>query len=107
MPRSNRLNSASTPTKRWICVAHFNAVGVAVRVQHRAVMRMQGQRNRHGAALGQAAGHQRAFGQRGCAVVHGGVGHFHGDAEYTASAETTGRIASDGTFAGFTMDNRN
>lgn len=29
---------------------------------------------------------------------------YQGDAEYTASAETTGRIASDGTFAGFTMD---
>lgn len=26
---------------------------------------------------------------------------YQGDAEYTASAETTGRIASDGTFAGF------
>ena len=60
-------------------VAHFNAVGVAVRVQHRAVMRMQGQRDRHGAALGQAAGHQRAFGQRGRAVIHGGVGHFHAE----------------------------
>lgn len=29
---------------------------------------------------------------------------YQGDAEYTASAETTERIASDGTFAGFTMD---
>lgn len=38
--------------------------------------RMQGLRNRHGVALGQAAGHQRTFGQRGRAVVHGGVGHF-------------------------------
>ena len=29
---------------------------------------------------------------------------YQGDAEYTASAETTERIASDGTFADFTMD---
>ena len=29
---------------------------------------------------------------------------YQGDAEYTASTETTERIASDGTFAGFTMD---
>ena len=41
------------------------------------VMRVQGQRHGHGVALGQAAGHQRAFGQRGRAVVHGSVGHFH------------------------------
>ena len=60
-------------------VADLDAVGVAVSVQHRTVMRMQGEGHGHGVALGQTAGHQRAFGQRGRAVVHGGVGHFHAE----------------------------
>lgn len=85
-------------------VAHFNAVGVAVRVQHRAVMRMQGLRNRHGAALGQAAGHQRTFGQRGRAVVHGGVGHFH--AEQTGDERLEFKDALQRTLADFRLVRR-
>lgn len=79
-------------------------LALPVRVQHRAVMRMQGLRNRHGAALGQAAGHQRTFGQRGRAVVHGGVGHFH--AEQTGDERLEFKDALQRTLADFRLVRR-